>query len=684
MSQSLTYCDHAAGRVFFQFFMGLSHHGQHAIPVRILLMEWNAHTLLYAMVQLTDDYEQQPVFINLRAIHIQGLRQRTLGRATDSFVTVSVDGEQQFQTLPIRNSLNPEWTFSEPHRLSLYPSSSISFTVYRGRKTEIFREKYLGTFEAPLLTFIDGGESPHTLDTRHCITTETGTISVHLEVDSSTAGLDLEDLFHRAADNMQHVVASSGRRHTPEPRLETAGSILHRALIHLDELIKVADNIADIHPWSKVAWALLSAVYKAIRSYKEKDDKIKEFANVLGNALARARECRNLKAIPGKTNVVVGLTKLVAEGATLIDEYMKHSAAGRMARSAFGLSHALETRIDRCRTKLDELNKELWMDLLIRTYQNGTVQLSRPHSVLSDSSQGERVSFESSTSEETKHNATSHATLLVYPQDNIPTTVQPSSCWSIPTESSHGAHLLGPHDIRQDMPHPAPFPRPMLYPEVTVFTASPDGMRRSTDLPASHHSAPPPSYSGAPLEPETGYDHVRPLPKQAACSQPRRKWHCDFERMKMREMFSSDSCGTDVVADFITSKGAHDAAIDALLEITAPTHESPRPSVPKRSSSPSDAHHRGGNHLGLGITLPSISALTPNLSRSGSSDSDDSVVTTPASENPFHDGDSSVAVCDGYVGGFSMPDTRPLNIRRKSQGSSGWVPRRPLGNPFHA
>lgn len=48
----------------------------------------------------------------------------------------------------------------------------------------------------------------------------------------------------------------------------------------------------------------------------------------LRDALAFAKHCRNVKAIPGATNSIMELALLVAEGATLIDEYLKHSAPG--------------------------------------------------------------------------------------------------------------------------------------------------------------------------------------------------------------------------------------------------------------------------------------------------------------------------------------------------------------------
>ena len=67
---------------------------------------------------------------------------------------------------------------------------------------------------------------------------------------------------------------------------------------------------------------------QALRGMRERDGKVRELSIALRDALARARHCRDLKAIPGASNVVKELARLVAQGATLIDEYMKHSRAG--------------------------------------------------------------------------------------------------------------------------------------------------------------------------------------------------------------------------------------------------------------------------------------------------------------------------------------------------------------------
>ena len=67
---------------------------------------------------------------------------------------------------------------------------------------------------------------------------------------------------------------------------------------------------------------------QAIRKQRERNEQVSELITALRDALARATQCRDLKGISGTTNAVLTLARTVAEGATLIDEYMKHSTAG--------------------------------------------------------------------------------------------------------------------------------------------------------------------------------------------------------------------------------------------------------------------------------------------------------------------------------------------------------------------
>ncbi|KAF7798249.1 hypothetical protein EIP86_009466 [Pleurotus ostreatoroseus] len=546
------------------------------------------------------------------AIQLHELRQRSLGRLTDSFVTVSVDGEQQFQTTLIRASLNPSWSFSNPHKLSVYPSSSITFTVYRDRKTTIIGEKYLGAYEAPLLTYLNDklDNVPHELDIKHCITTEKGAISVDLEVDASGVGTAYDGYLHAAAHKLRNASPRAKRNCSPRPSAGT-GAILEQALDFLDHIVHAVDGLVEIHPWCKTAWTLLSSVYKAIRKQRERNEQVSELIAALRDALARATQCRDLKAISGK-----------------------------FVRAATGLSKTLDKRIDQCKARLRELYMELILDLAINTW--------------SENQKGTTKTTVNPLRDATKPSPPPS----IYGGEPIPitqsSTQAPNPASWIVTEAqqleSRSSSLRGPPETPL---HFAAFPSPVLYPDVAALCHSPDSMRRAIELPEPEHyclPTPPPSTdktsrrTSASSAPSSGAPHRTP---------PRRRWHSDYEVSLLKDMFTSYD--DEMIEEILLSKGSQEAAIEALLRMT------------NEASLPAE-----DTVLGLGLTASPLPAQLPNLSRSNSSNSTtNSVIATPASETrPDLSTEPSIGLCDGYVGGFAMPDTQSLARSKRRENVS--------------
>lgn len=136
------------------------------------------------------------------------------------------------------------------------------FTVYRERKTEIFGEKYLGVFEAPLFSYLANSPFfiiviiivltaqvdciPHELDTRHCITSEKGMVTVDLEVDTSGKGSAYDGNLHNAAQKLLNVHARPKRSHSPRPSTAGAGAILGQALDYLDHIVHAVDGLVEV------------------------------------------------------------------------------------------------------------------------------------------------------------------------------------------------------------------------------------------------------------------------------------------------------------------------------------------------------------------------------------------------------------------------------------------------------
>lgn len=68
------------------------------------------------------------ILLSSTGIRITGLHRHIHVRTTDAFVTVSVDGEQQLETKPVHDSLDPQWTYNKPFKLCAR-DDAVSFRI---------------------------------------------------------------------------------------------------------------------------------------------------------------------------------------------------------------------------------------------------------------------------------------------------------------------------------------------------------------------------------------------------------------------------------------------------------------------------------------------------------------------------------------------------------------------------
>ncbi|KIP07939.1 hypothetical protein PHLGIDRAFT_404183 [Phlebiopsis gigantea 11061_1 CR5-6] len=240
---------------------------------------------------------QPDLVARLFAIEIQGLQERHFDLSADTFVTVSVDGEQQIQTELVENNLNPKWKFAMPYTLMVHASSVISFQVYRRRNVaKMFGAKYIGRLEQKLYTFVTNPNVPFDINIRmNTMHWEKAKLMAVIDVDYTTP---VETLLDHAEDKLHGATMNATDRDLT-PAAEAIRSLGH-AIGSLDQLMGFVDGIVDIHPIAKAAWMLLSSVYKAVQAQTAQDSAIKELADSLKETLTHARSCRNVHKIPGQ------------------------------------------------------------------------------------------------------------------------------------------------------------------------------------------------------------------------------------------------------------------------------------------------------------------------------------------------------------------------------------------------
>ena len=123
-----------------------------------------------------------------------------------------------------------------------------------------------------------------------------------------------------------------------------------------------------------------------MKHQREVDDAMRFLIVELRDTIATVRECRDLHALQGATDVVKELAKLVIVGASLIDEYMKHRTPSTflpqlhknpadllrdLERTYVAATTSVDGRIKECKEELQRLHQKLTIRLLIDVRQNG-------------------------------------------------------------------------------------------------------------------------------------------------------------------------------------------------------------------------------------------------------------------------------------------------------------------------
>lgn len=125
--------------------------------------------------------------------------------------------------------------------------------------------------------------------------------------------------------------------------------------------------------------------------------------------------------------------------------------------------------------------------------------------------------------------------------------------------------------------------------------------------------------------------------------------------------------------EVLLTKGSQAAAMEALLQMTSDE------SLQVSTQLPGPHPCGKGTAIGLGLSVAPVPSRLPNLSRSTSCNSNNSMVTTPTSETRPDGSEHTMGICDGYVGGFAMPSTQPLTLTQKrNMVPPRWIPGTPI------
>ncbi|KAI0060227.1 hypothetical protein BV25DRAFT_1993040 [Artomyces pyxidatus] len=233
---------------------------------------------------------------------IEGLELvKSKNSAPDTFAVVLVDEKEKWKSQVIKKDRNPRWLSEGSMNLIIRPSSSISVYVYKASTILKFIKKKpreIGRITKGLSDMIEQG-AVFSLDG---VKDDAGSVRIILAIDSSSPTLlDLgltsasEDLAHaeqslelRTKQNTGASVVSATSNLIDEGTVVadgvqsayataqaiqdvTGAQFLADGLRFLDTIVKMIDGVADAHPIFRVAWTLLSSVYKTLKAQTDED-----------------------------------------------------------------------------------------------------------------------------------------------------------------------------------------------------------------------------------------------------------------------------------------------------------------------------------------------------------------------------------------------------------------------------
>ncbi|EIM81970.1 uncharacterized protein STEHIDRAFT_141924, partial [Stereum hirsutum FP-91666 SS1] len=143
----------------------------------------------------------------------------------------------------------------------------------------------------------------------------------------------------------------------------------------LDAVVKVGDELSTAHPMIKVAWTVVTCLYKAAKAQQELDADARQLAEEISAMLAYVASCKDLAPVGGRESIVLRAVVLTQEGACLIDTCMAHRFAARAIVAPFT---NMKTRFEECRRKVRELRQEFDTAVIVDTRKE--VQDSRKES----------------------------------------------------------------------------------------------------------------------------------------------------------------------------------------------------------------------------------------------------------------------------------------------------------------
>ncbi|KAN0081238.1 Quinonprotein alcohol dehydrogenase-like superfamily [Tylopilus felleus] len=133
----------------------------------------------------------------------------------------------------------------------------------------------------------------------------------------------------------------------------------------IELLDKIVSGIAEIHPYTSLAWSVISAANKVLVKQKERDDNIIRLASTMSDVFAFVHDAEPLKAIEAHVKTIALLVKQVTECGYFVAEYAKQK--NFWIRTARYTISDIDARITDYENKLRELKTGFLEGVAVQT-----------------------------------------------------------------------------------------------------------------------------------------------------------------------------------------------------------------------------------------------------------------------------------------------------------------------------
>ncbi|TDL14446.1 hypothetical protein BD410DRAFT_833076, partial [Rickenella mellea] len=168
------------------------------------------------------------------------------------------------------------------------------------------------------------------------------------------AGIELSKM-HSPGRVTATLIPAGNKANDAIDQITRLDDVAQPLLSKLKIFTEVVDKIAEVHPYAKMAWSVLSAAHKTILAQSDRDDRIQQLYEIMDNVYAIVIQAETSE-IESHKKVIGCMVRQTTECGYFITSYAKNKNFWlRLAKNAIS---GADIAIENFRAKFEDLKKE--------------------------------------------------------------------------------------------------------------------------------------------------------------------------------------------------------------------------------------------------------------------------------------------------------------------------------------